>query len=67
MQQCVISRVERIVFKTGFEHAAAFWVDPNGPHLPTAYTICPGDLYFRKVFTRARTNRASDVTPTEKE
>jgi hypothetical protein len=30
--------------------ASKFWRDPTGPQLPTAYTLLPGDLFFRKVF-----------------
>ena len=47
--------------------ASQFWRDPTGPHIPTAHTLWPGDLYFRKVFTLGESNSASDDTPSEKE
>jgi hypothetical protein len=52
---------------TFINRAAAFWLDPAGPQLPTAYTVSPGDLYFRKVFTLAEKDSASGGAPSEKE
>jgi hypothetical protein len=40
--------------------AAAFWLDPAGPQLPTAYTVSPGELHFRKVFTLTAGDKASE-------
>jgi hypothetical protein len=36
---------------TFLNQSGVFWLDPAGPKLPTAYTMSPGDLYFRKVFS----------------
>lgn len=52
---------------TFINSAAMFWLDPAGPQLPTAYTISPGDLYFRKVFTLGGNDSASDEGLPEKE
>lgn len=37
---------------TFLNQSGVFWLDPAGPKLPTAFTVSPGDLYFRKVYER---------------